>query len=601
MLFLFLLTSGCVKDSYTYKQIDETVASLIDTEITCPGVPEDTCAIDSEFHQLAVSAFNESTPEKRMHYISLLNIGQDALLARLHLIRSAKKSIDIQTFIWANDEVGRLIFFELLKAARRGVKVRLIADQLLVQSEPGFIARLATAHENLEMSFYNPTFNLAKSKPLTIIVGGLFSFRKINQRMHNKVFIVDARIGIVGGRNIENKYYDYDQSYNFKDRDAIVIGPAVGKMRESFERYWNNKVVVRTIYLTDVGSEIKKLDDTREPGFFDKPDFFLFSDIDRQADTYSICSIRPACTPFKVSSVEFIADLPGKPTDEEAKSYGDSTSAMRNVSKSAENSLTIQTPYLVLSRHGYKSLKKMRSKYPDLKLTISTNSLASTDALMVYAMSYKHKRNFIKKLDANLFEFVPLPGDAERYIPRYEKLITEGSSDRLHDPSDDDGLMPVAVDDRPRFGIHAKSLVIDSKIAVIGSHNLTPRSVNLNTESALIIRDERVARALEANILRDTEPQNSWVIARQEKVPLLSHVSDFIGSVSQMLPFFDVWPFRYASSYQLREGMAPLSPYHPEFYKHYDNVGQFPQVNMPTKTIKTRLMKAFGGFTTPLM
>ncbi len=255
-LVLILMSFSCAKEAPLRRQIDESVAKRIDNEITCTEAPEKACAIESEFHELAEHAFINSTSDNQKHFVSLLNIGQDALLARVHLIRSARKSIEFQTYIWENDEVGRLVFMEILKAARRGVKVRIIVDQLASAKDPGLVALLATLHVNLEIAFYNPTFARSKVSPLELYSGALFSFRKINQRMHNKIIVIDSKIGIAGGRNIENKYYDYDPGYSFKDRDIIVAGPAVIKMRESFDRYWNDEVVVKAVYLVDVGQEV---------------------------------------------------------------------------------------------------------------------------------------------------------------------------------------------------------------------------------------------------------------------------------------------------------------------------------------------------------
>jgi phosphatidylserine/phosphatidylglycerophosphate/cardiolipin synthase-like enzyme len=600
LLVLVIISVGCVKDTQMRMQVDETVAERIDTEIRCAGYPEDTCAVDSEFHELADRAFHNSTPEAPQHFVSLLNIGYDALLARIHLIRAAKKSIDLQIYIWANDEVGRLVFYELLQAARRGVKVRIIVDQMTVTETPKLLARLATAHKNLEISFYNPTFTRGKTTPLTLTTGALFSFRKINQRMHNKVLIVDGRIGIVGGRNIENKYYDYNPTYNFKDRDIIVIGPAVTQMSESFERYWNDEVVVKAIYLVDVGQEVIKLDESGTPVFSDEPDLELFLAIDGLADNFSICTERPECSPFSVGRVQFVADLPGKPSRDEYRDHGDSSGTMGGVMGSAQKSLTIQTPYFVLSRTAKRMLRKMRKQNPDFKLAVSSNSLASTDLVMIYAITFKQKRYSIKNLKIDLYEFKPFPADARQFIPRYDQLAqVQRTADNI-DPSEHADLVS-SVNNKPRFGMHAKSIVVDSNIAIVGSHNLDPRSENINTEVAVIIWDEEVARALERNILKDMEPRNSWVIAKRQKVPVFYLFSEFIGSISQMLPVFDIWPFHYSSSFQLKEGMEPLPAVHPDFYKHYKDVGQFPEVNQPSKTIQARLIKSFGGFTAPLM
>lgn len=600
VLFLFLLTFGCIKKPYTPAQIDETVSALIDSNITCNTAPEDTCAIASEFHELAERAFNSSTSDSPKHFVSFLNYGQDALLARIHLIRAAKKSIALQTYIWANDEVGQLVFMELLRAARRGVTVRVIVDQFTVTEEPAFIAQLATAHANLEISLYNPISSKGKSSTLTVVKGALFSFRKLNQRMHNKLFIVDDSIAIVGGRNIENKYYDYDPTFAFKDRDVLVMGSAVKQAADSFDQYWNDEVVVKAMYLSDVGAEVVKLGENDMPHALEAPDISLLADITGIADTYSICSERPQCRPFKVGRVDYTADPPGKSAAETSEEHENISRTMGQVLASAQESVTIQTPYLIMSKTAVRLLRKMRRENPDITFTVSTNSLASTDIFFIYAQTYKQKKEFVKDLGFNLYEMKPFPGDAGLLIPRYDHLSADTNSEGFIGSSEMEGPLPVQKKG-PRIGLHAKSIVVDSTIAIIGSHNLTPRSIAFNTENAMIIRDEAFARELEQNILRDMLPQNSWVIAKKETIPFFSHISGMIGNISRMIPFFDVWPFRYTSSFELKEGMDPLPPHHPDFYEQYKDVGQFPDVDLPQKTIKTRLFKAFGGFTAPFM
>jgi phosphatidylserine/phosphatidylglycerophosphate/cardiolipin synthase-like enzyme len=600
LLIVLLILVGCVKSPQVRLQIDESVSALIDREINCAEAPEGTCAIDSEFQKLADQAITESTPENPVHYATILNDGQDALLTRLHLIRTAKKSIELQVYIWINDEVGRLMFFEMLEAARRGVKVRVIADQMGSAEDPSLLARLATAHENLEISFYNPVFSRGKTTPLTLSTGALFSFRRVDQRMHNKVLVVDERVGIVGGRNIENKYYDYDTDYNFKDRDVLVMGPEVKQMRKIFERYWNDKVVVKAIYLVDVGKEIIRSGKGDKPTILDKPDFSMFSDIDNIANTYSIFEGRATSPPLQVGKVKYTADLPGKPPKDEMKNYRGSSGPLREVMTNAQKSITVQTPYFVLSRSAMRSIKKLRKKNPDIKINVSSNSLAATDLFIIYAITYKQKRDIIKKLKIDLYEFKPFPEDTNKFISRYNELNADYLAAVQGDSSGETDQLPT-MKSGPRSGMHAKSIAVDSKIAIIGSHNLDPRSASINTESAVIIWDEEIARRLDENIRVDMEPQNSWVVTKRQEVPLLSHFAGIIDGISSMLPFVDIWPFRYSSSFELTEGMEPLPQDHPDFYKHYKDVGQFPGINLSSEAVKTRLFKAFGGFATPMM
>jgi phosphatidylserine/phosphatidylglycerophosphate/cardiolipin synthase-like enzyme len=219
---------------------------------------------------------------------------------------------------------------------------------------------------------------------------------------------------------------------------------------------------------------------------------------------------------------------------------------------------------------------------------------------MIYAITYKQKRDIIKKLKIELYEFKPYPEDVKKFISRYDKLMAEYRDTVKEKSSGDPEQMPT-VQSGPRSGMHAKSIAVDSRIAIIGSHNLDPRSVSINTESAVIIWDEEIARKLEENIRADMEPQNSWVVTKRRKVPVISHFAGIIDGISAMIPFFDIWPFRYSTSFQLKEGMSPVAADHPDFYDHYEDVGQFPEVNLSSKAIKTRLFKAFGGFAAPLL
>jgi phosphatidylserine/phosphatidylglycerophosphate/cardiolipin synthase-like enzyme len=130
---------------------------------------------------------------------------------------------------------------------------------------------------------------------------------------------------------------------------------------------------------------------------------------------------------------------------------------------------------------------------------------------------------------------------------------------------------------------------------MIGSHNFDPRSDYYNTESGFIIHDRDFASALHASILRDSEAGNSWTIARRPRSGFLSRLNNSISDFSSALPLFDLWPFRYASSYELKAGCAPLAPSDPHFYDCYDDVGDFPEVSLPLKTIYTRIVTAFGA------
>ena len=212
---------------------------------SCSILP--TCVLDAEFFSSAGdlhiyedcsypgSPFDSLTNEAFLndtHYCTLLDIGDEALLMRVYLARIAQKAIYLQTYIWKNDESGRLMMYELIQAAKRGVKVKIIVDQLAHNLDPKTVAFLSTVSPNLEIKFYNP--NVKEATPTMFhYLQALIRFNHFNQRMHNKIFIVDDQIGITGGRNYENDYFDRGKSRNFIDRDVMIVGSAVKAMTDS--------------------------------------------------------------------------------------------------------------------------------------------------------------------------------------------------------------------------------------------------------------------------------------------------------------------------------------------------------------------------------
>jgi len=245
----------------------------------------------------------------------------------------------------------------------------------------------------------------------------------------------------------------------------------------------------------------------------------------------------------------------------------------------------------VLSRKARDVFGELRKTRPSLQVLVSTNSLAATDAFYVYALSYKYKKRLLK-LGFEIHEFKPFPRDAADLIANYAGLGEidgkELSRDRKY------GAAPL-LHGGVRVGLHAKSMVIDAAVTVIGSHNFDPRSDHYNTESGFIFHDRAFASAVRASILRDTEAQNAWVIARRPRSHLLGRISNTISNISTALPLFDLWPFRYATSYELKPDCQPLAPVDPHFYDCYSDVGDFPEVSLPLRTIYTRIVTAFGA------
>ncbi|HSX61492.1 MAG TPA: phospholipase D-like domain-containing protein, partial [Tahibacter sp.] len=294
---------------------------------------------------------------------------------------------------------------------------------------------------------------------------------------------------------------------------------------------------------------------------------------------------------FRVAKVDYFSDSPNKPLEPENPADKALTRLIVDLLGGARREIVLQTPYLVISRPARRVFRDLRERVPDLRVIVSTNSLAATDAFYVYALSHKYKKRYIKHLGFEIHEFKPFPGDAPQMIQDYVAL----GGARANPPQGDFTPAPVGENHGPRIGLHAKSIVIDGRISLIGSHNFDPRSDNYNTESGFIIHDEPFAQALRASVLRDTEPQNAWVIARRPRPLLVERVNNAINDFSTALPLFDFWPFRYATSFELKPGCEPLRTNDPRFYECYEAVGDFPGVNLPLKSIYTRIVTAFGA------
>jgi len=572
-------------------------AALIERDalLTCPSETPNRCAISSEFQDLADTAF--AGPDKS-HYISILDIGEDALLTRIHLVRAARESIDIQTFIWDDDEVGQLLFSELLAAARRGVKVRMILDQVGTYVSVQVMAQMATVHENIDIQFFRPVKNRG-GKSAAREIGSLVTDPKtLNKRMHNKLFVVDGRIGIVGGRNIENAYYDYDSSICFKDLDLLVVGPEVQDMVKSFNKYWGHHLTKPALELPDIAGQALKLNTEKRSDLFNDPDLSVLKPLREKADSYSIVTERPAMELYTVDHVDFVADWPEKRIPLGKSDRWNSTRRVEELVTNAQYEIVMQTPYLIQDRKGFRDFKALRKKRPDLRIALSTNSLASTDMFFVYAMCFKQRQFYLETAQAQMYEFKPLPGDVRTIVPRYMRLVSELSDIDLYE--DLELVLPVNVK-KLRLIVHAKFFVVDEHISFVGSHNFDPRAKNLNTESAIIVWDDTVAAALKQIFNRDTAPQNSWVVARRQKVPLVGNVSELIAAISSSLPFFDIWPFKYSTNFELKDGFEPICSDHPDFYQHYQDVGIFPKMGLSYQNLGTRFVKAFGGIFRDIM
>jgi putative cardiolipin synthase len=433
----------------------------------------------------------------------VLETGEEALIARAWLGDHARRSIDIQYFIWSTDNIGILAAEAILRAADRGVHARILVDDLLIDAPPESLLALAK-HPNIEIRIYNP--NTSVGVPLrTRVWNAVTDFRGVNQRMHDKTLIVDGTVAITGGRNMAADYYDYSQEYCFRDRDVLLAGEVVKDMSASFERFWASPLAHSVESLYDgIGlmQENVKVDAAEVQRIYRELHAYAADPSNFAPEVRAAIDGAPAAFARIAEAatwgdVEFVSDLPGKnETHEGLGGGGRTTAALARLVESARERLAIQSPYLVPSDAALELLREVLGR--GVRIRVNTNSLASTDNLQAFA-GYRNLRDSLLAMGLQIFEYRPDP-ETQRRVMQQEVI----------------GRLPAEKPRVPVFGLHAKTLVVDGKVAFIGTFNLDPRSENLNTEVGVIIHDESLARAVEAAIETDMQPANSWNAATDD-------------------------------------------------------------------------------------
>ena len=423
----------------------------------------------------------------------VLETGTEALVARAWLVDNARTSIEAQYFIWSTDNIGILAAEALLRAAGRGVKVRVIVDDLLIDAPDKSLLALAL-HPNIEIKVYNPRHSVGTPIPKRVL-NMLSDFRGFNQRMHDKVLVVDGKVAITGGRNMAAEYFDYNQDYNFRDRDALVLGAVVGDIRASFERFWSHQLAVAVeerfdglgllrknvqVDAPEVQRVYRKLREyAGDPGNF-APEV-------RAAIGKAPASFEAVSRQLSWGPVEFISDRPGKNDAWFGLGGGGATGkALGAMVRAARSRITIQSPYLVISDEAAAIFREALAR--GVKVRIHTNSLASTDNFPAFS-GYRNQRAVLLAAGFEIYEARP---DAE--IQR--ELLRQAR--------------PEPGKKRPIFSVHAKTMVVDGTTTFIGTYNLDPRSQNLNTEVGVVLRDAALATRVERAIELDMAPGNSW-------------------------------------------------------------------------------------------
>lgn len=393
----------------------------------------------------------------------MLSDGLDAFVARGVLAQSAEQTIDAQYYLLHNDTVGKLFINELLKAADRGVRVRLLLDDIDMAGRD-HRAALIDKHPNLEVRFFNP-FSRDTNRFIQYITG----LGKQTRRAHNKSFTVDNVATIVGGRNIGNEYFVADPEFDFLDIDVLVVGPIAQDVSRAFDEYWNHELSYPITTLSDDFVTEEQVARGRE-----ELDSFAVS----QRDSWYLKNLRDSSLAKAIASHDLqyttakgkiVVDSPDKLKNNVTDKTFHLSRELEPYFDSIQRELIIVSPYFVPGRSGVKYLRELRQK--GVRVRILTNSFASTDVPIVHA-GYANYRYDLLRMGVDLYELNANLGQKKLQVFRGGKQYESRSS------------------------LHAKSLVFDGETVFIGSLNLDPRSFIQNTEIGVVFDSPEIASEL---------------------------------------------------------------------------------------------------------
>lgn len=377
------------------------------------------------------------------------------MVARLSMTKTASKTLDLQYYIWHKDLTGSAIMHKIIEAADRGVRVRLLLDDL---NNSKYEKELATldGHPKIEVRLTNPFSN---RKYHFMEIG---RFEKVNRRMHNKVYIADNQVAVVGGRNLGDEYFNASHESNFTDFDLWVIGPAVNDFSNEFDLYWNSSIAYPINSLVKLEHKEKELAELKKTlaKQFDEAKESEYAEAIKDAEIIHDF-VTGKKLPITWSKATVVYDPPEKLSGNKKKNLSSNLIEF----KKAKKELILVSPYFVPGEEGIKTLKKLRKQ--NVEITILTNSLASNDVTSVFAGYRKYRKDLIE-MGAHVYELAALP---HKHVKHKQP---SGSG----------------------IGLHAKMLIVDRKKVFVGSMNLDPRSRDINTEMGVVVESETLANGI---------------------------------------------------------------------------------------------------------
>lgn len=458
-----------------------------------------------------------SAPSHDVSGFRLIPTGQEAYATLLTLADRAERTLDLQYFIIESDNAVRELMRHVLAAAERGVRVRMLVDDLHSDGRDVAFLRFSS-HKNIDVRLFNP-FPGGRMSNVTRYLSGAAEFRRVNRRMHNKAFIADNALAVTGGRNLGAEYFTQDKNTNFVDLDVLAAGPAVRQLSAAFDAYWNSefaypvqalapepsdahppeqkdgnypppvtlpnrpaaplqRIDVPTVPI-EMGSasgpqeSARRITDPEQRRLRDQTDLASTTPVDplplRPAprDWFLADQIARRRLNLEWAAAQVIVDRPAKVSGENVEP-GDERLAqtLMHLVGQAQREVILISPYFVPGKRGVEVAKGLHGR--GVSLRVLTNSLAATDAPIVH-VGYAKYRGALIDGDVELYELRPTLGDRPKVVGAFRSA---------------------------EASLHVKSVIVDRSTLFVGSMNIDPRSIALNTETGLVIRSPVLAQAV---------------------------------------------------------------------------------------------------------
>ena len=486
---------------------------------SCATVPKDYPRTEStafQFHE-STSIGKELAGLAAQHPgesgVAIIRRGRPAFTTRVVLADLAEQTLDVQYFLWAPDATGVILADHLLRAADRGVRVRILIDDVNLMDRDAGIAAL-DAHPNVEIRLFNPFPHRGSH-----LFGFLVDFDRVNHRMHNKLMVMDNALAVVGGRNMSDPYFEVDPRANFRDLDIAAAGPVVRDLSNVFDRFWNGAwsvpiaaLVDRPYGEDDLRAHVQRIREVIAKGDYPHP---LDQDVAALQSELSTL-VRG----FVWAPAHVVYDDPASISDQSRRVMH--TLLFRRLDR-VQTDLLIESAYFIPLDGGVAKLKELVDR--GVRIRVLTNSLASNDVIAAFA-GYSKRREAMVRNGIELYELRPEPG------PVRKRLFGGGS----------------------RAGLHTKAIVFDREDVFIGSFNLDARSSAINTEAGLYVASPALAAQVIEFMNEGVDPDASfrlqldkegnlyWIAEdegtplRYDKDPMTTFLQRFAAGFIRLLP-----------------------------------------------------------------